>query len=422
MGFKDYFDDIETLITESSGLNIMTTLYSDVVDEYLNGDIGPISFWSTKPIDEHDSLYISLSNPLVLKETSTAPTDLYFNIRSVGYAVEHGYDSVIVENDDMSYCILIDFNEEHSDVNSYITEAGKKKGPLSGIRIAKDKRDELIKKRKEQRLADKKATKNKKAHKSLKRNTQTKRPKKAPSQGMRVDVMLANTGKLSPDRVERAMKKVRKQPPKLTGVKDVNGAKYFRAEYNFKSIDSKNRQLGYADVSQDKQYCNELFCSCSDFFYRLYAPYVAAGLADWNIPSKYKSRQMNNVGELPNHKWTVDTNPFGKLFLCKHLWAFLAYYVAGDAGNSELTDDEIDDIIAKYFDDVDGEVDTDSEEDNSTETPFEKAFGKLYVGQRGQDISHYKTKDDVEKRDRKQTFYQLPTDKKDNKQDNEKEE
>ena len=416
MSFKDYFDDISNMINESlSGMSSEYTMFGYDVDDYINNNLGPINFWTRKKIDEDtEQLPITLQNPLIIESTHYDMTDLYFNTKCVGHAIEHGYDSVIIESNDNTHFITIDFDEDMYNVGGYITEAGKKRtGKLANKRISKEKREELLQKQKEQRAANKKASKNKKAHKNLKRPTNTSRPKKAPAKGMRVDVMLANTGKLSPDRVERAMRQVRKQPPKLTGVKDVDGSKYFRAEYNFNSIGSTKRQLGYADVSQDKQYCNELFCTCADFFYRLYAPYVAAGLSTWNIPGKYKSRQMANVGESPNHKWTVDTNPMGKLFLCKHLWAFLAYYVAGDAGNLELTDDEIDDIIAKYFDDVDGSVDT-SSDDNAIETPFAKAFGKLYVGQKGTDIKHYANKDDVEKDDRKQTFYQLPTKKKNN--------
>ena len=102
----------------------------------------------------------------------------------------------------------------------------------------------------------------------------------------------------------------------------------------------------------------------------------------------------------------------GKLFLCKHLWAFLAYYVAGDAGNMELSDEEIDEIINQYFDDVDGDGD-----EEVVDSEFMKAFGKLYVGQQGKEIEHIDDKDKVEKGDRRQTFYQLPGSK--TKKDNE---
>ena len=422
MSFKNYFNDISNMINESdSGIQSRYNLFGYNVDEYIDGDTGPINFWtSDKLIEDTEYISLVLYNPLVIETIEYDMNDLYFNTRCVGYAIEHDYDSVIIEYDNIKYVITIDFDEDIQDINQYITEAGGKRS-LKGKGLSKEKREELKQKQKERREARKKEARNTKRHKELKRPTSINRPKKAPEQGMRVDVMLANTGKLSPARVERAMKEVRKQPPKLTGVKDVNGVKYFRAEYNFKSINSKDRQLGYADVSQDKQYCNELFCTCADFFYRLYAPYVAAGLSTWNVPPKYKSRQYRNVGKTPDHKWTVDTNPFGKLFLCKHLWAFLAYYVAGDAGNLELTDEEIEDIIDKYFKDVNGVADDSADAENSTETAFTKAFGKLYVGQKGEKIKHYKSKEeaDKDKTNRRQVYYQLPT--KDKTNDNEEE-
>jgi len=410
MKFAEHFDDIRYVINnERSGNSITKTLYGMNIDDYIDGITGPVNYWSETIDVDSEELSIALTNPLIVENITYEPNDMFFTTKCIGYAVEYGYDSIIIESFSNKYYWTVDFDESHMDVYKYISEASKKKrGPLFGKRISKEKREE-IKKRRE---SDKK-------HRALKKPTSTNRPKKAPKKGIKVDVLLANTGKLSPDRVERGMKKVRKQPPKLTGVKEVDGTKYFRANYNFKSIDSDKRQLGYADISQDKEYCNELFCTCADFFYRLYAPYVAAGLSTWNIPSNYKTKQSVNVDKAPhNHKWTVDTNPYGKLFLCKHLWAFLAYYVAGDAGNTELSDEEIDDIISKYFDEVSG---TDEEEN---ETEFMKAFGNLYVDQKGNDIEHIENKDDVKKSDRRKTFYQLPTNKnnlKDDEVENEEE-
>lgn len=395
MSFLNHFDDITNLINESKSVDKMTTTIYGTPDDIGNycgdGPNNPISFYS---LDEGaDDLDVVLRNVLHIDGTNESADDLFFNTRCVGYAVENGYDNVIVETTQGEYCIAICFEDEDLDITDYITEAGKRQGPLAGKKISKEKRAELKKKKTDA-----------KKHSKLNRPTATSRPKKSPEKGMKVDVLLANTGKLSPDRVERAMKQVRKQPPKLTGVKEIQGAKYFRAEYNFNSVGSSKRQIGYADVSQDKQFCSELFCSCSDFFYRLYAPYVAAGLSTWNIPPKYKAKQNNNVSNAPhNHRWTVDSNPMGKLFLCKHLWAFLAYYLAGDAGNMELTDEEIEEVLNKYFDDVDGDG-----EEEVVDSEFMKAFGKLYVGQQGKEIEHIDDKDKVKKGDRKQTFYQLP--------------
>jgi len=268
MSFKDHFDDITNLINKTVD-KMDTTIYGtsdDICNFCGDGPINPVSFYS---LDEGASdLGVILHNVLYIDGINEDVDDLSFNTRCVGYAVENGYNNIIVENAQGGYYISINLRNEYLDVPGYITEAGKRTGPLANKRISKTRHAEIKK--------DKASIKK---HKALGRPTTTNKPRKAPSKGMAVGVMLANTGKLSPDRVERGMRQVRKQPPKITGVKEVQGEKYFRAEYNFISQGSSKRQIGYADVSQNKTHCKELFCSCSDFFYRLYAPYVAAGLS-----------------------------------------------------------------------------------------------------------------------------------------------
>lgn len=356
MSFIDHFNSVSDHIIESkTGTYVSMNMYGFDSMGYVKGELGPVNFWASNRVNEHfeqDTFCVGISNPLVVKSDDYTLEDLYFATRCVGYAVENGYDSVIIETSQTKYAITINF-EDSSD---YLFEAD----------------------------GDTPSTKN-----TPKKGTIPTTSKKAPPTGIRVDVLLANTGKLSPKRVERAMKGMRKTPPKITGVKEIQGDKYFRAEYNFKSNGSPQNQLGYADVSQNKEYCTQLFCTCSDFFYRLYAPYVKAGLSTWNVPPSFKSKHGPTAGSggkrgTPhNHHWTVDTNPEGKLFLCKHLWAFIAYYVAGDVGSSELSDEEIEDIISKHFADVD-----DDGEEERVSTDFEKAFGKLYMGQKGKGIKH----------------------------------
>lgn len=386
MGFLEHFNDISDNINETkSGVEQFVSLYGYDAGDYVRGDTNPITFWASEKLEEGmDSYSVTLENPLVVEDESYEMNDVYLNTRYVGYAVENGHHSVVIETEEITYYMLIELDDDEEDVEGYLAEAKKTK-------------------------AQRKAEKKEKLAKRKEAKAPTKKPKKAPQKGIRVDVLLSNTGRLSPDRVERAMKQVRKQPPKITGVKEIQGEKYFRAEYNFKSVGSKNRQMGYADISQNKQHCSEMFCTCSDFFYRLYAPYVAAGLSTWNIPAKYKGKQSTNVAKAPhNHKWTEKTNPMGKLFLCKHLWAFMAYYVAGDAGNVELSDEEIDDIINQYFADTDGDGD-----EEPTDTEFKKAFGKLYVGQGGKDIEHIEDPEKAkEQKGKRQTYYQLPSEKK----------
>ena len=384
MSFSEHFSDINDLINEDkTGKRLTTTLYGEVDTDL------PVSFWTFNDDIGFgvNRVSVVLENILWIESVNSDMDDVFFNTKCVGYALENGYDSVIVKGND-EYCIIIEFDDYSGELDGYLTE-----GPLSGIKIGPKGRKSALARR-AARIAKKGSVRT---------------PKKAPPKGIKVDILLSNTGRLSPERVERGMRQVRKQPPKITGVKKIQGKKYFRAEYNFISIGSKKRQMGYADISQDKEYCKELFCSCSDFFYRLYAPYVSAGLATWNLPSKFRTKQSSNVDRAPhNHIWTNITNKDGKLFLCKHLWAFVAYYIVGDQGNVELSDEEIDDVINDYFKGVKGEVDdVEDIEDDEALTDFQKAFGKLYVGQRGQDI---KDVDDAKKVERggRQTFYELP--------------
>jgi len=371
MSFSDHFNSISNYIVESkTGTYTSMNMYGFDALGYANGSLGPVNFWASDRVDEHfetGTYCLGVSNPLVIESDGYNLDDVYFATRCVGYAVENNYDSVIIETEHTKYAITIDFNYGFR----YLSEAGELKGKTL------PKRQELQNKQVKKRPPT--------ANKPKQGDIPDVAEPKAPPQGIRVDVLLANTGKLSPKRAQRGMNEMSKNPPKLTGVKELQGNKYFRAEYNFRSMGAGDNQIGYADISQNKEYCHQLFCTCSDFFYRLYAPYVKVGLATWNLPPKYAAKQNRNnkVGQASNHKWTKDTNPAGDLFLCKHLWAFMAYYVAGDVGGSELSDEEIEDVISQYFKDIDG----DGEEERIA-TDFEKAFGKLYMDQKGKDIEH----------------------------------
>ena len=406
MCFINHYNDVELNIIENKKSDFLSIdLFGTHEDFNSYDNNAPVAFFSlTEGIEKRS---VVLNNVLYINGDGIDIDDLYFNTRCVGYAVEHNYDAVVVENSIMNYAILINISENDID---YITEANDK--PLKGKKISKERRKSLMdrfKKKKKPKKnpygPDKPVIKN---------------PKKAPPEGIKIDVLLANTGKLSPKRVERAIKEVRKKPPKITGVKEVEGKKYFRAEYNFKSVKATKTQMGYADISQDKVYTNELFCTCADFFYRLYAPFVAAGLSTWNIPPKYKAKQRSTVINAPhNHHWSELTNPQGSLFLCKHLWAFLAYYVAGTKGQMELTDDEIDAIIAKYFGDVEQYKDEEEPEESSNKTDFEKAYGKLFVADIDKDIEDIRNPKHKQKKGKKQVFYrpdiEIPSEDKNNK-------
>jgi hypothetical protein len=142
-----------------------------------------------------------------------------------------------------------------------------------------------------------------------------------------------------PKRVERARKELRTRPPKVTVMDD--GIE--RVEYNFKAnptVEFRNH-WGYCDHKDDD--IVELFCDCKDFFFRLYAPLVKAGIAKYKVPPKFVKRgnMLNGLplaapppkstgygGILPHNKqWTKKTNPNGTLYVCKHLYALLSDYI-----------------------------------------------------------------------------------------------
>lgn len=83
---------------------------------------------------------------------------------------------------------------------------------------------------------------------------------------------------------------------------------------------------GYIVYFQRNGKVKELWCSCRDYFYKLYAPYVKAGLATFNLDRKYQEYSPMTH----NRQWTDKTNPEGDLYLCKHL-----YKVIDEVMNSE---------------------------------------------------------------------------------------
>ena len=342
MCFSEHFNDIQDSVdTELSGKSKSITLYGYGLGE------NTLSFWKDSKTD--DSMVENeavLSNPLYINSFEYDMGDMVFESQCVGFAVENGYDSIIIDNKVENSYILFD---------SVVLEHAKSKV----VRL-----DEV---------------------------------KKAPPRGIKTDVLLANTGRLSPDRVNRGMREVRTNPPKITGAQELAGQKYFRAEYNFKSVPSVEfrRQWGYADVSKDKKFTKELYCTCKDFYYRLYAPYIASGLSTWDLPPKFKANRSANIvsksknNKTPVNTWTDKTNPDGKLFLCKHLWAFLAYYIAGEQGNKEMDDEEIDDIVTGFFG---ATADDEEGDDNKMDTEFQKKYGKLYKRSAGKQITQAGTK------------------------------
>jgi hypothetical protein len=128
----------------------------------------------------------------------------------------------------------------------------------------------------------------------------------------------------------RALHQVRTRPLQATMIDEKN--KIWMLEYNFKSYPSteEKRQWGYILYNEPNKDITQLYCSCRDFFFRLWAPYNKQKLANYNnypMYRKYKSKESGTWPTPHNKQWTIETNPSGKLYCCKHLYAALNGYV-----------------------------------------------------------------------------------------------
>lgn len=133
------------------------------------------------------------------------------------------------------------------------------------------------------------------------------------------DRLISNTDEA---RIQRAVKQLRLNPPKVIEVDE----EIERLEYNFKFKPSTEfkRHWGFVDYNVNNNDINHLWCDCKDWFYRLWAPHVSAGLSSWEdaLPKRFQNRPVKSH----NKEWTDETNPSGKLYVCKHLIALLRYY------------------------------------------------------------------------------------------------
>lgn len=98
-----------------------------------------------------------------------------------------------------------------------------------------------------------------------------------------------------------------------------------RLEYITKAKPSTEQKThhGYVVYDRETDEIHELFCDCSDFFYRSYAPFVKKGLANFDLSAKFNKKLIRKH----NKQWTKETNPSGSLFLCKHLFKIVSKYI-----------------------------------------------------------------------------------------------
>lgn len=123
-------------------------------------------------------------------------------------------------------------------------------------------------------------------------------------------------------RINRAIKQLRLNPPQVIGLE--NDLERLQYNFKFKPSTEFKRHWGFVEYDSKTKNIIRVWCDCKDFGYRLWAPYVKAGLADWenDLPKRYKKRPTFKH----NHSWTDETNPLGILYGCKHIIALLRGY------------------------------------------------------------------------------------------------
>jgi hypothetical protein len=120
-------------------------------------------------------------------------------------------------------------------------------------------------------------------------------------------------------RLLKAKKHVRKFPPKVIGT-DKEG--YEVLEFNFKSFPSTSGKRARGYIIHKERDVKEMYCSCEDFYYRLWYKLVDSGLSRFDVPRKFPRVKPPNKMDMA----TGDIRKDGEeLFLCKHLAAMGDY-------------------------------------------------------------------------------------------------
>lgn len=143
----------------------------------------------------------------------------------------------------------------------------------------------------------------------------------------------------------RSQKKIIDKPVKYLAL--ANG--FIRLQYECRGNPSlqyrhgEDYHWGYVDFKGDE--ISEVFCSCRDFFYRIYYHMSKRyKLSKWRLTGRYKSKMLKSVGNTYNVKRRHDapvhyrpegpykwTNAEGDLFVCKHLYDALNRFIGPTA-------------------------------------------------------------------------------------------
>jgi len=104
------------------------------------------------------------------------------------------------------------------------------------------------------------------------------------------------------------------------------------------STEKKNHR-GFIEYNPKNSDIIGLYCDCADFNFRLWYPYTDKKLSHWNLPDYYDKRLKKGLAWENTKDPAKITNPFNKLYVCKHIAAVLKNYFD--------TKDEIKDQVKK---------------------------------------------------------------------------
>ena len=128
----------------------------------------------------------------------------------------------------------------------------------------------------------------------------------------KIEELINDTDK---ERLRKSDQEVKRQPPKTIDVGDERE----KLMFNVKSVPSRDgkRQQGYL-IHRNGEVLR-MFCTCSDFYYRLYDSLVQAGLATYEIEDEYKRQLVGPLVKVPRAENGT------KLSVCKHLASLRRY-------------------------------------------------------------------------------------------------
>jgi hypothetical protein len=116
-------------------------------------------------------------------------------------------------------------------------------------------------------------------------------------------------------RLKRAEQEVKTKPPVVVDLE--NGME--KLVFNFKSKPSRDDKPQKGYLIHFEGDVKKMFCTCSDFYHRLYDALVQNDLATYDVSDMFKYDMVGPVEQVPK------AEPNQELFVCKHLAALRKY-------------------------------------------------------------------------------------------------